>query len=685
MPRLKIATLVTVILAFFVTVGASPAVAVPFPSILHDQPFAAGVDATRNWGGPSPLITTSAISANGERVVTVNSPQGGACTPQSGKVQLLAGVASSTSTAWQSPLEIPTGRLHDCGMVRDLKVSLSADGTRGLVTWLAIPFDLQDLLTQDPEIRFTTFEWPLDQASPSQVTLPQTFSAGDWAYYLDHALAADGSRAVLSFFAETNGMGIWAQYAVIDMEHPEFARQQLVPIPQFQSVPYTKFPVTISADGEVIALGTFRPTGQYGDEAFRDMKVFTCMANCYPNRLKVFSAMLPTNQGGSTIDMRMNADGTRLVVAWSRTAATIPGVSVPPRALRALVLTPFASRASQVVTGQVQYFNTVDYARGTIDLSADGTRFVVGSDHPAMWVNGASGSARVLAGTITSGGKFVLGKYSSVSTSNGALRSVSLTGSPERVVVAQNRVGSEVSTFISDSAAMKYWSEISVDDVSQSALQVALSPSAARIITSFDATVDVGFVRSSVTVRNVLGVLGYVTAPSISGVPAVGKVLTAKNGTWNATGTFSYQWARAGVALDGETGPTLELEQADAGSKISVRVTHSKPGFYSRTVNTAETAIVTGGVMTAGTPLISDTTPVVGQTLSSFVSWTPTTSGGFSYSWKVAGKQVATTATYVPRTADIGKTITLTITKVLPGYTTTSRTSAATSAVAAVG
>ncbi len=47
---------------------------------------------------------------------------------------------------------------------------------------------------------------------------------------------------------------------------------------------------------------------------------------------------------------------------------------------------------------------------------------------------------------------------------------------------------------------------------------------------------------------------------------------------------FSYQWLRNGKPIKGATKASYKLQRADAGKKISVRVTGSKPGYKNKSV-----------------------------------------------------------------------------------------------------
>ncbi len=71
-----------------------------------------------------------------------------------------------------------------------------------------------------------------------------------------------------------------------------------------------------------------------------------------------------------------------------------------------------------------------------------------------------------------------------------------------------------------------------------------------------------------------IGVPSNSTRPAISGTPQVGQTLTCSQGTWhnNPIG-FSYQWLRGGSAIDGATGSTYKLVEADGGRAIKCRVT----------------------------------------------------------------------------------------------------------------
>lgn len=167
--------------------------------------------------------------------------------------------------------------------------------------------------------------------------------------------------------------------------------------------------------------------------------------------------------------------------------------------------------------------------------------------------------------------------------------------------------------------------------------------------------------------------------PTITGTLRVGRVLTANAGTWSPAATLSYQWKANGVAITGATARTYTLKAADRTKKLTVTVTGRRSGFItvSRT-SAATTAVGYGLFSSAPTPKISGAAQV-GSTLKVTAgTWSPAAT--LSYRWKANGVSItgATGTSYVVKSTDYGKTITVTVTARRSGYTTTSRTSAPT-------
>ncbi|MGV9313742.1 cell surface protein [Streptomyces sp. NPDC003691] len=67
--------------------------------------------------------------------------------------------------------------------------------------------------------------------------------------------------------------------------------------------------------------------------------------------------------------------------------------------------------------------------------------------------------------------------------------------------------------------------------------------------------------------------------PTVSGTPKVGRVLTAKPGTWSPAPTsYAYQWYANGKAIAGATKATLKPATAQRGKKITVKVIARRTG-----------------------------------------------------------------------------------------------------------
>ncbi len=95
----------------------------------------------------------------------------------------------------------------------------------------------------------------------------------------------------------------------------------------------------------------------------------------------------------------------------------------------------------------------------------------------------------------------------------------------------------------------------------------------------------------TVPVKVTAGTLKKAT-PKIAGKAKVGQKLTAKAGTWTAGTTLRYRWTANGKAIKGGTGKTLKLKAAQAGKRITVKVTGTKAGYTSATATSKKTAKV---------------------------------------------------------------------------------------------
>jgi hypothetical protein len=171
---------------------------------------------------------------------------------------------------------------------------------------------------------------------------------------------------------------------------------------------------------------------------------------------------------------------------------------------------------------------------------------------------------------------------------------------------------------------------------------------------------------------------------TILGTPLVGQALVATLASWPDGATLTYQWSRNGVAIGGATSATYSPVGADAGAALTLTVAATKLG-YATVSASAQTAAVEPGTIRAGMAAISGAAQV-GATLSvTSTGWTPgdVTLG---YQWLRDGAAIsgATTASYAPVLADVGHTLSVTVTGTKTGYTPASVTSSPTAVVPAL-
>ncbi|MEU1973095.1 carboxypeptidase regulatory-like domain-containing protein [Microbacterium sp. NPDC019599] len=169
--------------------------------------------------------------------------------------------------------------------------------------------------------------------------------------------------------------------------------------------------------------------------------------------------------------------------------------------------------------------------------------------------------------------------------------------------------------------------------------------------------------------------------PQISGSAATGSSLSVDPGAWTADTVFEYQWHANGVPIDGATDAALVLGAEQAGKRISVSVTGSKPGHLTTSRSSAQTS----KVYLTGTPTVSGTR-AVGSTLTAKPgAWA--TGSALKYQWFASGTAIrgATATTLKLSSAHAGRQISVRVTGTAPDYPTATRDSARTLKIATVG
>ena len=191
-------------------------------------------------------------------------------------------------------------------------------------------------------------------------------------------------------------------------------------------------------------------------------------------------------------------------------------------------------------------------------------------------------------------------------------------------------------------------------------------------------------------------------APTISGTPQVGEVLTASvEDIEDANGLnrvkFSYQWIRSNGSTDtdieGATDAAYTLTDGDEGKTIKVRVSFTDRGGYAESLTSAATAAVTNNAPASNTPATGlptlGGTAQVGETLTAETRDIEDDDGldnaVFTYQWLANGADIAgaTDPTYTPVDDDAGLTIKVQVSFFDDKNNPETLTSAATTAVLA--
>ena len=156
--------------------------------------------------------------------------------------------------------------------------------------------------------------------------------------------------------------------------------------------------------------------------------------------------------------------------------------------------------------------------------------------------------------------------------------------------------------------------------------------------------------------------------PSVSGGTHVGQTLTATNGTWSGSPTFTYSWLRDGTAISPpQTASTYLLASPDATHSVSCLVTATNVGGSASQGSNA-IAVTVAPPINSVAPVVSGTA-TVGSTLTVTNSGTWSGSPTFTYQWLRDAVNIsgATATTYVVASADQGHSNSCAVTGTNPG------------------
>lgn len=176
---------------------------------------------------------------------------------------------------------------------------------------------------------------------------------------------------------------------------------------------------------------------------------------------------------------------------------------------------------------------------------------------------------------------------------------------------------------------------------------------------------------------------------TISGTATQGQTLTAANTLADADGlgTITYTWYASGSGTAIGSGDTYTLTQAEVGKTITVTASYTDgQGTPESKTSSATAAVANVNDLPTGSVTISGTV-TQGQTLTAANTLADADGlGSITYTWYAnsSGTLIGTGGTYTLTLAEVGKTITVTV-SCTDGYgTPESKTSSATSSVANV-
>jgi len=175
---------------------------------------------------------------------------------------------------------------------------------------------------------------------------------------------------------------------------------------------------------------------------------------------------------------------------------------------------------------------------------------------------------------------------------------------------------------------------------------------------------------------------------TISGLAEQGETLMVSHDLADADGLgpVSYQWFADGQAIDGATGVSFTLTQAQVGKAMTVQASYTDlAGVFEGQASTATPAVADRNDAPAGTVTISGTVGQ-GETLTATHNLSDLDGmGAVSYQWKADGADIAgaTGAAYTLTAAEVGKAITVAASYVDGGNHAETVTSAASSPVTA--
>ena len=224
--------------------------------------------------------------------------------------------------------------------------------------------------------------------------------------------------------------------------------------------------------------------------------------------------------------------------------------------------------------------------------------------------------------------------------------------------------------------ATVYYGECYDNVPSDEVLADDLAVAANQVLTGIDAQLDPDGVA-----------LDNLTAPAVSGTPAVGSTLTTTPGSWSPQPeSFVYRWYRDDEPVSGAagSGQSYVLTNADSGAEVYVRVTALAEGYRATHAFSDPVDVQQAPITNVRRPTISGTAEV-GRTLTGGKgTWVNGSTLTYRYAWIVGGAVVrdASRTTLRLTRAMTGKKVVFRVTASRSGARAVTAKSAATRRVA---
>jgi hypothetical protein len=176
------------------------------------------------------------------------------------------------------------------------------------------------------------------------------------------------------------------------------------------------------------------------------------------------------------------------------------------------------------------------------------------------------------------------------------------------------------------------------------------------------------------------------TLPTVSGGNSPDYTLTVTNGTWSSAPTsFAYRWDSCNetgndcTQIDGATTPSLAVPVSLAGRTFRARVTATNTTGSTTAITNATDVVISPAPANTGLPTILPATPQQGSPMTVTTGSWSNSPASYAYQWQrctssgddcvaISG---ATSASYTPGAADVGRKLLARVTATNPGGSAT--------------